>query len=104
MSLHLAKDSSGVPSWTMTLSLIPMVLVTVAFVLARFNIGSDISVAEYAGAMTLLSGPILARKWVNTQATAKVKAAEVLADARVEASEVRAKAVVDAAVEEKREG
>lgn len=97
----LARDHSGVPSWTMTLSLAPMVLITAAFALARFGIGADIGVAEYAGAMTLLSGPILARKWVNSNAKAKVEAAEVLADAKVEAAAVLADAKVEAVKEER---
>lgn len=81
----------------MTLSLAPMALITIAFVLARFGIGSDIGVAEYAGAITLLSGPILARKWVNSNAEAKVKAAKVVADAKVEAAAVVAEAKIEAA-------
>lgn len=98
----LARDHSGVPSWTMTLSLAPMVLITAAFVLARFKIGSDIGVAEYAGAMTLLSGPILARKWVNSNAEAKKEAAQVTARATVKAAETLAdaKLAADAVIAE----
>jgi hypothetical protein len=35
--------------------------------------------------MALLTAPILARKWVNTQAEAKIEAAAVMAEAKVEA-------------------
>lgn len=82
----LVHDSTGEPSWTLTLSLIPMGLISIAFVLSRFGVGAEVGVAEYAGAMTLLAGPILARKWVNTQA-AKVEAA-IEASAKVEAATV----------------
>lgn len=96
----LVKDSRSEPSWTMTLMMIPFVLINAKFVLGWFGIGDEVNVAEYAGASALVLAPILARKWVNTSAAATVEAAAVLADAKVEASAVRAEAVA----EERRQG
>lgn len=92
----LVKDSCDTPSWTLTLSLIPYVIVNIAFILGRFGIGSEVSVTEYTGTTAAIVATILGRKWITSSADAKVEAAKVMAIAKKEEAEIKADAVVEA--------
>lgn len=97
--MKLIRNSRGEKSWTVTLTLIPVSLINLKFLVSGMifpyiGLQPVMSALEYATALGIAMAPLLVKEGVEKAAEAQVKAAAVTAGAKVSEDSVLAEAKV----------